>query len=179
MMRTDRLALRTIQRSASANGGSEHWMKRAPGMIVSERTQTQIETTGIDPALKAPMYGLLIWIAGCILWNMAGVALVWLGAPSIGPTASLRVAIVLGLAAILLVYTARHNLILFAILCALFAFSGFAAVYQAVTEDPSLWPSPFWRWAGAALNAFGLAASTIGTARGLLSRKYLARNHEV
>lgn len=136
-------------------------------MIVSTRTPTQKVTTKIDPALKAPMYGLLLWIAGCILWNVAGVVLVWRGAPGIGPTASLPVATVLGLAALLLVYTARHNLILFAILSALFALSGFAAVYQALIGDPSLWPSPFWRWAGVALNTFGLAAGTVGTARGL------------
>lgn len=142
-------------------------------MIVSARTPTQKETTKIDPALKAPMYGLLLWIAGCVLWNVAGVVQVWRGASGIGPTASLPVAIVLGLAAILLVYTARHDLILFAILSGLFALGGFAAVYQALTGEPSLWPSPFWRWAGAALNTVGLVAGTVGTARGLLSSKNL------
>lgn len=139
-------------------------------MIVSERTPTQKEATKIDPTLKAPMYGLLLWIAGCILWNVAGVVLVWRGGLGIGPTASLPVAIVLGLAAILLVYSARYNLILFAILSGLFGLGGFAAVYQALAGEPSLWPSPFWRWTGVALNTFGLAAGTIGTARGLLSR---------
>ena len=71
------------------------------------------------------MYGLLLWIAGCILWNVGGVVLVSQGGPGIGPTASLPVAAVLGLAAILLVYAARHNLTVFAILSALFALGGF------------------------------------------------------
>jgi hypothetical protein len=47
---------------------------------------------------------------------------------------------------------------------------GLVAVYQAVTGDPSLWPSPFWRWAGAALNMIGVVAGALGTARGLTSR---------
>lgn len=138
-------------------------------MTIAERTPTQ-KAGKVDPALKAPMYGLLLWIAGCVLWNVAGVMLVSRGGTGIGPTASLPVAAVLGLAALLLVYAARHSLVLFAALSALFALGGFVAVYQAVTGDPSLWPSPFWRWAGAALNMIGVVAGALGTARGLTSR---------
>jgi flagellar motor component MotA len=46
--------------------------------------------------------------------------------------------------------------------------SGFAiigatmAINQAFTADQSLWPSEFWRYAGAALNALGVLGGTLG-----------------
>jgi len=111
---------------------------------------------------------MLTWLAGCVLWNVGGVIMVSRTGSGIGPTASLRLAGGLLVAAIALVVAAQRSRIVFVMLSGLFALMGFAAVYQAVTGDPALWPSPFWRWAGAALNLFGLGAGLLGVFRGTL-----------
>lgn len=109
-------------------------------------------------SVKLPVLGLLLWVIGCILWNVLGVALQAQGKPGIGPTASLGVAAGIGFVGVLLWYAARHVPFLFGILAALCAVAAIMPVYQAVTGDPSLWPSAFWRWAGAALNSLGVVA---------------------
>lgn len=116
-------------------------------------------------SLKLPLRGLLLWIIGCILWNVLGVALLAQGKPGIGPTASLGVAAGIAFAGVLLWYAARHMPSLFGLLAALSAVAAIIPVYQAVTEDPSLWPSPFWRWAGAALNSLGVVAGLAAVLR--------------
>jgi hypothetical protein len=47
-----------------------------------------------------------------------------------------------------------------AVTCGLLAFS---AVAGAFLKDPALWPSEFWRYAGIAINAFGVVAAAAGT----------------
>jgi hypothetical protein len=118
----------------------------------------------------APLIGILIWISGCVAWNVVGVLRVAQTGTGIGPTASLMLAAGLIGAAVVLVAAARGRGLTFAMLSALFALMSFAAVYQAFSGQPSLWPSPFWRWAGAALNMFGLGASAFGVIRGLQSK---------
>ena len=133
--------------------------------IVRETT-----TMNVSHGFGAPLYLMLAWLAGCILWNVGGVIMVSRGGPGIGPTASLGLAGGLFIAAIALVIAARRSRIAFIILSALFGLMGLAAVYQAVTGDPSLWPSPFWRWAGAALNLFGFGAGLLGVIRGTIAK---------
>lgn len=114
-------------------------------------------------SLKLSLHGLLLWVIGCILWNVAGLALTAQGKPGIGPTASLGVAAGIAFVGLLLWYAAQHIPSLFGILAALCAVAAIIPVYQAVTGDPSLWPSPFWRWAGAALNGLGVVMGLAGS----------------
>jgi hypothetical protein len=125
----------------------------------------------IDRGLKAPLIGIVAWIAGCILWNVAGVILISTTGTGIGPTASLTVAGVLVVVTALLYLAARANGLVFAGISGLCALLAFAAVYQAFTGEASLWPAPFWRWAGAALNLFGLLAGLWGVTSGVRSRR--------
>ena len=126
----------------------------------------------IDQRLKAPLICIVVWIAGCVFWNVAGVVLIEQTGTGIGPTASLTVAGILMVIAVLLYLAARFNgLIIFSLLSVLCAVSAFVAVYQAFTGDASLWPTAFWRWAGAALNLFGFVAGLWGLISGLKSRR--------
>lgn len=104
----------------------------------------------------------MAWLTLSTLWNVVGVVLVANGQRALGPTASLvAAALLVGIAVLLAVGVLRSPTLFGALsgICGLFAL---AAVIQAVTGDPALWPSAFWRWAGAALNAFGAAAGCLG-----------------
>jgi len=126
----------------------------------------------IDKRLKAPLICIVVWIAGCVFWNVAGFILIEKTGTGIGPTASLTVAGILMVIAVLLYLAARFNgLIIFSLLSVLCAVAAFAAVYQAFTGDASLWPTAFWRWAGAALNLFGFVAGLWGLISGIKSRR--------
>ena len=104
----------------------------------------------------------LLWLLLAALWNGVGVYRIAQGQAAIGPTASLIVAgVLLALAALLYVRALRWPLLWCAI--SLFGVYGAgSAVFGAITGDPSLWPTPFWRWSGAALNLFGLLACLLG-----------------
>jgi len=123
-----------------------------------------------NASLRLPLFGLLAWIAGCVAWNVVGVALVSQGRPGIGPTASLAIAAGSAVLGLLLFLAARRSPTIFGFLAALCAVAAFAPVFQAITGDPSLWPSPFWRWAGAALNSLGIIMGLSGAIRGFTSR---------
>ena len=125
----------------------------------------------IDQRLKAPLICIVVWIAGCVFWNVAGVILIDKTGTGIGPTASLTVAGILVVIAMLLYLAARFNGLIFSVLSVLCAVVAFAAVYQAFTGNVSLWPTAFWRWAGAALNLFGFVAGLWGLIRGIKSRQ--------
>lgn len=115
----------------------------------------------MNEAIGRPLVGILIWVVGCVVWNVLGVSLLAQGKPGIGPTASLGLAAGIAVVGLLLWLTSRRNLLIFGILSALCAIAAILPVYQAFTGDPSLWPSPFWRWAGAALNGFGAISAAL------------------
>jgi hypothetical protein len=132
-----------------------------------QKANDQVQNT----LLQCPMMCLFAWIVGCIAWNVVGVILVARGGPGIGPTASLPLAGGLAAVALLLWLAAKKSLLLFSLLGGLCGLAGLAAVIQAITGDPSAWPSPFWRWAGAALNAGGALAGIFAVARGLGAKR--------
>ena len=116
----------------------------------------------ISSNLRTPLYAVMAWLTLSTLWNVVGVVLVANGQRAPGPTASLAAAALLvGIGALLAVGVLRSPT-LFGALCGICGLFALAAVVQAVTGDPALWPAAFWRWAGAALNAFGAAAGCLG-----------------
>ena len=125
----------------------------------------------LDKRLRIPLICIVAWISGAILWNVTGVVLIAKAGTGIGPTASLTLAGIMAVIALLLYLAARFNGLVFAVLSALCAVAAFVAVYQAFAGDASLWPTPFWRWAGAALNLFGFVAALLGVISGFKSRR--------
>ncbi|MCK5906685.1 MAG: hypothetical protein KAG37_03795 [Flavobacteriales bacterium] len=92
-----------------------------------------------------------------IVWNIVGVWLISQGKSALGPTATLVGALVF--AVIISVYILLYKKAMeigFLITAILGASMGIFAVYGALTKDPNLWPSEFWRFAGIAVNTLGI-----------------------
>jgi len=107
-------------------------------------------------------WALPVQVAWAILaaaWNLAGVALIARGLRAPGPTASASAAIVLvGIAALFFV-TIRRWPLAYLPLSVAAGVMALAAVVNAFVQDPALWPSEFWRYAGALLNGIGVLAA--------------------
>jgi hypothetical protein len=102
----------------------------------------------------------LPWALSAAAWNIAGVALIANGARSPGPTASLLGAALLTAIGVGLVAASNRAAIIYAGLSIVSAAMAGAAVYNALTADPSLWPSEYWRYAGIVLNGIGTIAGS-------------------
>jgi hypothetical protein len=98
------------------------------------------------------------WALLAALWNVAGVYLMAQGQRPPGPTASIAGALVLIAIAAVLVLTVDRASLLYAVLSGVATFMALAAVVNAFVQDPALWPSEFWRYAGAVLNGVGFVA---------------------
>jgi hypothetical protein len=108
------------------------------------------------------------WAALSAAWNFAGVWLMASGARAPGPTASLGAAVVLLAIAGMFVHLADRRPLLYAVATVVTGLFAAAAIYNAFTASPSLWPSEFWRWAGIVLNGAGFLAAlaaVVGFAR--------------
>jgi hypothetical protein len=103
----------------------------------------------------------LAWVTLCVVWNVAGVYLVSRGMRSPGPTASLGAAAILVAIGAVLVFTRQRWLVAYITASVITLVMAGAAVFNAFTADPLLWPSDVWRWAGAALNGVGIVAATL------------------
>lgn len=102
---------------------------------------------------------MFAWAILSAIWNFAGVALIAQGQRAPGPTASIAGAIVLlAIAAGLVVAVGRWPVI-YLLISIVVGLAAIAAVVNAFTADPALWPSEFWRYAGATLNGVGLLAA--------------------
>ena len=102
---------------------------------------------------------LVAWAIMAAVWNFAGVWLVEHGQRALGPTASTEGGLVLLAIVVALVGLAKRWPLAYALLAAACGLLAFSAVAGAFVRDPALWPSEFWRYAGAAINAFGVAAA--------------------
>ena len=92
-----------------------------------------------------------------IVWNLVGVRLLSQGKSALGPTATLTGALVFGvLVAIYFLFYKKGYKKFFLISVFIGASFGAMAIYGALTKDPGLWPSEFWRYAGIAVNAIGV-----------------------
>lgn len=115
----------------------------------------------LEQWLKPVLYLQLTWVALCILWNVAGVILLSQGLKSPGPTASLIAALVIALIGVGLISSLNRRHTIYLILSILVGIMGYLAVANAFSADPMLWPSDFWRYAGAALNSVGVLSALL------------------
>lgn len=129
-----------------------------PDLTFCEQRETSMTTHG----LMRIYGGQVLYLIACVIWNIAGVVLLSQGRQALGPTATLVGAVVMVAIGIVAYFGLKRSLPLYIVACVLMGLGGSIAVVQAVTGDPSLWPSEFWRWAGAALNAVGFALAVIG-----------------
>lgn len=105
------------------------------------------------PALKVQISHLVL----CMIWNAVGVVQIAYGIQSIGPVASIAAIIVMMFFSALLYFSLKKGFektyLVASVLPALLAVM---TIYGAFTNDPSLWPAEFWRYAGAVVNSVGV-----------------------
>lgn len=99
------------------------------------------------------VYGLLV-----ALWQIVGLLRLASGRAPLGPSASSGVAVFAIVSVGLLLAIARARPGLYVLLAALLAVPALATILNAFVADPSLWPSPWTRWGGVALNTLGVLA---------------------
>lgn len=118
----------------------------------------------------------LAWVALSALWNISGVMLIKQGLRAPGPTASMLGAAALLAIGVGLVIGLRRWPIVYVVLSALTGAMAIAAVANAFAADPALWPSEFWRYAGAVLNSIG-ALAAISALVGFVKSKFNSGQH--
>lgn len=96
-------------------------------------------------------------------WNLAGVWLLSQGMAAPGPTASLFGALVMLLLCGFLQVSSHRWPLLYTGVSLLLATASAATIYAALTKDPALWPSEFWRLAGIVLNCLGVTGALRGS----------------
>lgn len=107
-----------------------------------------------QPALQVQLFHLLM----CVTWNAIGVYQLSQGLQPIGPVASVAAIVVMSLLAALLIGLLINGKEKFYILVGVLpALAALMTIVGAFTNDPSNWPSEFWRWAGVAVNIIGIA----------------------
>lgn len=119
-----------------------------------------------------------VHLLGSAGWNVAGVVLISHGQRPIGPTASVSVAEVLLLLGVGLWIGSGRWRPLYVAISTLLGVGALIAVVQALVGEASLWPSAFWRWAGACLNLVGFVANFVGVAIALFRRDALRANSQ-
>lgn len=131
-----------------------------------------------EPTMSASTAWVRRWVLpwqifhllGSAGWNAAGVVLMSQGRQPLGPTASLTVAVVLLLLCTGLWIGLSRSRPLYITISVLLGVGALLAVKQALVGEASLWPSAFWRWAGAGLNLTGFVANLTGVAIALFRR---------
>lgn len=112
----------------------------------------------------------IVWAVLAAAWNFAGAALNAQGQPALGPTASAAAGVVLLAIAVLFLVGSRRwprTYVAASVFTGLVAGS---AVYNALTQDPALWPSELWRYGGAVLNGVGCLAAIRAVVSFVVSR---------
>ena len=101
-------------------------------------------------------YGVLV-----ALWQIVGLWRLASGQQALGPTASGNVAIFAVASTGALYALARAFPAVYVALASLLAVPALLTIQNAFVADASLWPSPWARWGGVALNALGVLAPTL------------------
>ncbi len=115
-------------------------------------------------SLERPLRLGLLYLALVVAWNAGGLVQIARGLPAPGPVASPQVIAFSLASAAGLFAGARRWPVLFAGLCLVMVVAAAPSVGKIFTLDPALWPSDAWRYAGAAVNALGVAAGAWGMA---------------
>lgn len=115
-------------------------------------------STSLKSVVGRALPAQVTWALLSAFWNVAGVYLVAQGLRAPGPTASITGALMLIAIAAVLVLTVDRASLIYAVLSGVAAFIALAAVVNAFIQAPTLWPSEFWRYAGAVLNGVGFVA---------------------
>lgn len=111
------------------------------------------------------------WAILSAIWNSVGVAMIAQGGRSPGPTASIAAAIVLLVMAIAYPTVLRRWRVVYLLVSVMGGLAAIAAVVNAFTADPALWPSEFWRYTGVVLNGVGFFAAIVGIVSVVRNRK--------
>ena len=114
-----------------------------------------------------------VHLLGSAGWNVAGVVLMSQGQRPLGPTASVTVAVALLLLCAGLWIGFGRLRPLYITISVLLGAGALVSVMQAFVGEASLWPSAFWRWAGAGLNLAGFVANLAGVVIVLFRRDAL------
>ena len=101
-------------------------------------------------------YGVMV-----ALWQIVGLWRLSQGEQALGPTASGNVAVFAVASTGALYALVRAFPGVYVGLCSLLATPALLTIQNAFVADPSLWPSPWARWGGVALNALGVIAPTL------------------
>jgi hypothetical protein len=104
----------------------------------------------------------LIHLLLSMVWNVAGVWLIAQGQRAPGPTASLLAVPLMLLLGAAMFFGLRRRRWLYMVASLLAGLGALAAVVQAFSADPALWPSDFWRATGTALNCLGVVGAVLG-----------------
>ena len=119
----------------------------------------------IDRSLRAAVGWalpvLVAWAVLAALWNFGGAWQLARGLPSPGPTASALAGLVLLAIAAGLGIAVRRWPTVFVLLAAVAGLAALVGVVGAFVQDPALWPSELWRWAGIVLNTAGFVAAAV------------------
>jgi hypothetical protein len=117
----------------------------------------------VDRSLRAAVGRILpflvAWAVLAALWNFGGAWQVARGLPSPGPTASTLAGVVLLVIACGFVVAVARWPTVFVLLAAVAGLAALVGVVGAFVQDPALWPSELWRWAGIVLNGVGFVAA--------------------
>jgi len=94
-----------------------------------------------------------------IVWQVSGYLLALVDLPSPGPNPSLPIAAVALAFALAFRISATRAPIVFALLSLVTGYAAASSVQNAFVADPSLWPADVARYAGAAINVWGVGAA--------------------
>ena len=137
--------------------------------MISNMRKPEVELETTMPASTAWLrHWVLPWqivhLLGSVGWNVAGVVLMWQGQRPLGPTASVAVAAALLVLGAGLWIGFGRSRPLYVAISTLLGVGALFAIIQAVVGEASLWPSAFWRLAGAGLNLAGFVSNLAGVA---------------
>ena len=106
---------------------------------------------------KSALILMILHATLVIAWNIIGLWLLSEEKSALGPTATLTGALLFAVFIIIyFIFFKKGMEKSFLIAISIGALLGTMAIYGALTKDPSLWPSEFWRYAGVAVNSLGV-----------------------
>jgi len=106
--------------------------------------------------LRPALYVQLTYLSFSLIWNLTGAGLIAAGHAALGPSASIWVALVIALLGVALVIGVNRIPWLYVAVTSITVLGAVIALKDTFTKDATLWPSEFWRLAGAAINAVAL-----------------------